>query len=62
MIVIIICYTLFQLLRGYMIKFIWEKWMLEGDPRWLKYDLTDMVMPNKKNWFGFKLPKDKDYE
>ena len=37
-------------------------WIATGQySRLEKYTWEYMLMPNKHNWYGFKLPKDKDF-
>jgi hypothetical protein len=54
-------YALIQLQRNLKVFQIRVKWLLNDDLRYESYSYNDMFKPNKSNWFGLKLPNEKDY-
>lgn len=57
----IIC-VIYQLLRNNAVFFIRSKWTNKRDTRWYTYTYDEMFEPCKKNWYGFKYPRDKDFK
>lgn len=56
-------YNILQMIRNEMVFKIRMKWTNEGDyKKWLKYSYDKMLKPNKQNWYGLKLPKEKDFK
>ena len=62
---IVLCYilvwALFGLVRNNRVYNIRIKWINTTDKRHDKYTYDSMLKINRKNWFGWKLPKDSDF-
>ena len=54
-------YLIYQLERNYKVLKIRKKWYYNDNPKLKKYSFDEMLDPNKKNWFGFKYPNEKDF-
>lgn len=64
-ITLIILYGAMQLKREHEFNKIMSYWDFVNDVRFDKYTFTDtwkMIRPCAKNWFGLKIPNEKDYK
>ena len=59
--IIIIIYNGYQLIRTHRLSVIRRKWINTDDKRWHKYSYEYMFNPSKHNLYGFKFPKDKQF-
>ena len=59
---IIILYLFYQLIRNTKVFLIRDKWLFSFDNRIDKYTYEEMFLPSPKNIFGFKFPQDKHFK
>ena len=57
-----IAYSYYQLLRSEVAGKIINKWEKKKDSRYHKYSHSELVKPNRKNYFGFNIPRNKLYK
>lgn len=65
---LMVFYLCYQLIRNEVIYKIMMKWIKEDDERCVTYFekhpnlYEDVFLPNKKNWYGFRYPKDSHFK
>lgn len=60
---LVILYAVLQMIRNEMIYRIRKRWIEQDNyERWFSISYDAMWTPCRKNWFGLKLPKDKDFK
>lgn len=59
--VLVLIYCVYQLIRNQKVYEIRLGWINKGDPRFDKYTYEDMVNPSFKNWLGLKFPNENDF-
>lgn len=60
--VVVVLYYILQIIRFEMCYKIMMKWFVNNDDRFNKYKFKDLAQPNKSNFFGFKIPRDKHFK
>ena len=58
---IMLIYLTYQHFRNYRVNKIRREWINTNDKRWNKYSYAYMYNPSKHNLYGFKFPKDKQF-
>lgn len=60
--IIILIIAVYQVYRSNKATTIIYKWKFRDDPKQYTYTHTYIMLPRLSNWFGFKLPKEKDFK
>lgn len=54
-------YINLQLKRNKEVFNIMCKWRNTNDDRYMRYSYDDLYQPNRKNWYGLRMPKEEHY-
>ena len=60
-ILLLVIYIVIQVERIGRVNDIMYDWCMKRDNRRFRYSIDSMMKPSIKNWFGFKFPKDEDF-
>lgn len=55
-------YTYIQILRTNAAEVIILSWLNTNDKRYQRYSFHDILKPNRQNWWGLKIPKNKNFK
>lgn len=61
LLVLALIYCFYQFVRSNEVYKIRITWIDNSDPRWDNYTYDEMFLPNLRNWFGLKFPRDSDF-